>query len=565
MQPAPVRDPGTSGESAGSASLLVVNPSGNRSRANIDALPFLIGRGADNNLVLRDNRISRNHARIVPDAGDYVLEDLNSRHGVFVNGERVKRHKLSNADQVDFGFPDSYRLTFEREDHGIGRLLDQIGSQSGTIPGAKGNLAKLRALVEVARALQSSLSTEDVLVSVVDAALAVTGCERGFLLLRNSSELDVAVARDNRGSPLAKSDLRVPRSVIQRALGQRRELLSMTFDPAQISGIRPETTIAALELRSVVCVPLVHVRTGNVEETILSSTMSDTVGVLYMDSRASAADLSAGNRELLQTLALEASTILENARLLEGERDKQRIEEELNVARGIQRDLLPRELPATGWFRVTGSSIPSQQVGGDYFDIRKIGETAWAAVVADVSGKGVSSALLAALLQGAFLLASDGPIDIADMMQRINRFLNERTQGEKYATFFYCTIDRSGLMNWANAGHCAPFLVQRDGRIRALQTTGLPLGMMEGATYQVEQTLLKPGDKLALYSDGLTESENAESAFFDTQRLREVLRAHAGAGSAEMHAAILSALEAFTEGGVISDDITAVVIEYCPE
>lgn len=551
---------------AGLASLTVVNPSGNRSRATVDPLPFLIGRGAENNLVLRDNRISRNHARIIAEADAFVLEDLKSRHGVFVNGERIDRHKLSNADHIDFGFPDSYRLTFQREDHGIGQLLDRISSpQAGVISSTHSNLSKLRALVEVARALQSSLSTDDVLTSVVDAALAVTGCERGFLLLRNGAELEVAVARDNRGAALPKSDLRVPRSVIQRALGQRRDLLSMTFDPAQISGIRPETSVATLELRSVVCVPLVRVRTGNVEETILTSTLSDTVGVLYMDSRAAAADLSAGNRELLQTLALEASTILENARLLEGERAKQRIEEELNIARSIQKDLLPRELPTTGWFRVSGSSIPSQQVGGDYFDLRQISESRWAAVVADVSGKGVSSALLAALLQGAFLLASDGPVDIADMMQRINRFLNERTQGEKYATFFYCTVDSSGLMNWANAGHCAPFLVQRDGRLQALHTTGLPLGMLEGATYQVEQRLLKPGDKLVLYSDGLTESENADNVFFDTQRLREVLRANAAAGSTAMHAAILAAVDAFTGGGLISDDITAVVIEYSPE
>ncbi|HLJ18183.1 MAG TPA: SpoIIE family protein phosphatase [Bryobacteraceae bacterium] len=566
MPALPVTEPEKPAERARPASLVVINPSGTRSRTAIDPLPFLLGRGAENHLVLRDNRISRNHARIFADNGDYIIEDLKSRHGLFLNGERVERHKLANSDLIDFGFPDSYRLTFQREDREIERLLDQIGASSRTAaPGPKSNLAKLRALVEVARALQTSLSTEDVLISVVDAALAVTGCERGFMLLRNGTELDVTVARDNQGAALPKSELRVPKSVIQRALRQRRELLSMTFDPAEISGMRPESTIATLELRSVVCVPLVHVRTGNVDETIVSSNLSDTVGVLYMDSRASAADLSAGNRELLQTLALEASTILENARLLEEERAKQRIEEELNVARCIQKDLLPRELPATGWLRVTGSSIPSQQVGGDYFDVRQIGDSGWAAVVADVSGKGVSSALLAALLQGAFLLASDGPLDIADMMQRINRFLNERTQGEKYATFFYCNIDRSGLMSWANAGHCAPFLVHNDGRVKALHTTGLPLGMLEGVTYQVEQTLLEPGDKLVLYSDGLTESENAENVFFDTQRLRDLLRAHASEGSAGIHTAILAAVEEFTDGGLISDDITAVVIEYCPD
>jgi pSer/pThr/pTyr-binding forkhead associated (FHA) protein len=321
--------------------LAVVNPSGNRSRMPLDPLPFLIGRQADNHLVLRDNRASRSHARIVAENGEYYVEDLKSRHGVYVNGQKVARHKLSDADHIDFGFQDSYRLVFTLEEDELHRFLDQMGGQGG---GGTGNLSKLRSLVEVARALQSSLSTHDVLIAVVDAALSVTGAERGFLLLQNGDALDVSVARDRRGVPLDTADLGVPRSLIQRALRTRRDMLSMTFDPLGADGIRPEMSVADLELRSVVCVPLIHVRTGSSQDTITTS-MNDTVGVLYMDSRQSAADLSSGNREILQTLALEASTILENARLLEEERGKRRLEEELNIARNIQQDLLPSSLP----------------------------------------------------------------------------------------------------------------------------------------------------------------------------------------------------------------------------
>ena len=130
----------------------------------------------------------------------------------------------------------------------------------------------------------------------------------------------------------------------------------MNFDPLGEGETRPQTSVADLELRSVICVPLVRIRTGQGEATSVLSTGSETVGVLYMVSRLRAADLAGGNRELLQTLAIEASTVLENARLLEEERAKQRMEEELRVARGIQQNLLPRELPATGWFRASGSS-----------------------------------------------------------------------------------------------------------------------------------------------------------------------------------------------------------------
>lgn len=544
--------------------LVVINPSGNRSRIAIETDSFLIGRSAENNLVLRDNRISRTHARIFRDGGAWVIEDHKSRHGLWVNGERVERHVLKNHDRIEFGFADSYKLTFAQEEHELSRLLEQIQPSSSSIAATGSNLGKLRALVEVARALQSSLSTDEVLYSVVDAAMAVTGAERGFLILRRNGDLEVAVGRDRRGVPLAQDDLKVPMSVIKRALTQRRELLSMSFDPLEEQGIRPETSIANLELRSVVCVPLIRVRTGNSEETSLLSAANETVGALYMDSRRVSADLSHGNRELLQTLALEASTILENARLLEEERAKQRLEEELDIARQIQASLLPSALPSEGWFRAAGSSIPSRQVGGDYFDVRQISPDLWFTVVADVSGKGVSSALLASLLQGAFLLGTGEPEQIQSTLSRVNQYLIERTKGEKYATVFYGTMSAEGCMQWANAGHCAPLLLHTDGRLHALQTTGLPLGMLETAEFAVESIQLEPGDKLVIYSDGLTEAESPDGEFFGSDRLRTLLRVHARDGCGALHAALLKAVESHTEGSDPGDDVTLVIVEYQP-
>ena len=297
----------------------------------------------------------------------------------------------------------------------------------------------------------------------------------------------------------------------------------------------------------------------------MMSSVNDTVGVLYMDSRASAADMSLGNRELLQTLALEASTILENALLLEEERQKQRIEEELQIAREIQTNLLPRSLPSTGWFRAAGSSIPSRQVGGDYFDVRALGPDRWSAVVADVSGKGVSSALLASLVQGAFVMAAEGFLEIDGMMSRINRFLLERTEGEKYATLFYCMLDRSGRLRYANAGHCAPILLRASGGLERLGTTGMPVGMLEMATFGVEETQLQPGDKIVAFSDGLSEAESRSGLFFDSNGLRETIRAYAKATCSELHDALRDAVEKFTAGADQGDDLTILVVEYRPD
>jgi serine phosphatase RsbU (regulator of sigma subunit) len=292
---------------------------------------------------------------------------------------------------------------------------------------------------------------------------------------------------------------------------------------------------------------------------------SDTVGVIYLDSRQTAVDLSSGNRELLQTLALEASTVLENARLLEEERVKQRMEEELAIAREIQSSLLPRKLPDSGWFRAAGSSIPSHAVGGDCFDVRQTAPDAWTAVLMDVSGKGVSSALLAALLQGSFLTAMATPDEMEATMARINQFLYERTEGEKYATVFLCVIDWHGKMCWSNAGHVKPMLIRASGEITCLDTTGMPLGLLDVATFGVQTMQLAPGDKLVAFSDGLTEAEDASGSFFETARLSVLLKSHAERDAAELHAAVMREVERFTAGAIQTDDITSLVLEYRPD
>jgi serine phosphatase RsbU (regulator of sigma subunit) len=548
------------------AALVVIEPNGHRWRAQVDPVPFKIGRQADNHLIIRDSRASRNHARIVAENGELVLHDQGSRHGTYVNGERIERRQLHESDKIEFGFPDSYQLIFTREDPELSRLIEQFPAHESrtSIPGAGANLAKLRAVLDVARTLQSSFSMQDVLNAVVDAALAVTGAERGFLLLRREADLETRVARDNHGRPLAPSELRVPRQVIQRALQQRRDLLFMNFDPVAAGSLQPEHSVADLELRSVICVPLVRVSMRVGDDTNIVAKPSDTVGVLYMDSRLVTADLAGGNRELLQTLAIEASTILENARLLDEERSKQKLEEELSVARTIQQSLLPRQLPSTGWFRACGSSVASHQVGGDYFDVFAIRGDCYGAVVADVSGKGVSSALLASLLQGAFLTVSDRISDVPVHLVRINQYLQERTEGEKYATIFYSMLERSGSFQYINAGHCAPILVRSDGSTEYLGPTSMPVGLTPGADFGTESRQLAPADKVVNYSDGVTEAQSPSGEFFGRKRLREITGRHGASSCQQLHADAQAAISEFTRGAAQSDDMTLLVVEFQP-
>ena len=543
------------------ASLVIVEPGGRRSTAYIQPLPFRIGRQADNHLVLRDNRASRAHARITAGEDGYWIEDLASRHGTFVNGARVvQRQKLEHSDRIDFGLADSYSLVFSLEGKEIARLMELFSATAAPAP-APGQLARLRAVTEVARSLETSLTVDDVLHSLVQAALAVTGAERGFLLLvHGDNELDMRVACDQHGVPLAEDDLRVPRRLIRRALAQRRELLAMNFSPLDADST--ERSIADLELRSVVCVPLVRIRVGGAQETTPVSAAAGTTGVLYMDSRLGHADLSAGNRELLQSLALEASTVLENARLLEETRAKQKIEEELRLARQIQQSLFPKVMPRQGWFRAAGSSTASAQVGGDYFDIIPLGPDAWGAAVADVAGKGVGSALLACYLQGALSTATLHIDAIEQVIAFINRSLAERSQGEKYATLFCCGLGRDGRLRYINAGHCAPLLISASGAFELLEASGFPVGLLPDAAFPSEERRLAPGDRIVVYSDGVTEAHAPDGEFYGAERLRAAISASLGLACEDLHDAILRDIDRFTAGAPQADDLTLLVLEF---
>ncbi|MDX1979178.1 MAG: SpoIIE family protein phosphatase [Bryobacteraceae bacterium] len=536
MNPTPAATP-----SFQEPALLVTNPSGNRTRLKITPLPFTIGRQAGNHLVLRDNRASRNHARITLDNGAYYVEDLNSRNGVTVNGVKVSgRMPLASGDEIEFGVENSYRLTFSLEESELLKLMGQLSLPGkGAVPE---NLGKLRALVEVARTVQSALSADYVLSAVVDAALTVTGAQRGFLLLRRNGVSEVAVARDWQGASLEPGALPVAIPVIEEALERNGQLVVL---PGGYT-----------------CVPLFQVRSAATEETIAMSLKHISVGALCLESGSGLVSLSAGDRQLLETLAVEASTILENARLLEQERLRTKMEEELSIARQIQRSLMPRSLPTEGWFRAAVANIPSHKVGGDYCDVSHLGAGAWGFVIADVSGKGVSSALLASLLQGAFLGGGLAATKLEDLMRQVNVFLTERTQGEKYVTMFGGVIQRDGAMRWTNAGHCPALLIRASGAIEMLEPTSMPLGMLEEAEFEVRDALLQPGDRILAYTDGVSEAQNRLRRFFGTARIERTVRAHRDSSCQAMLAALIQAVDDFNDGTEQEDDMTAVAMQY---
>lgn len=541
-------------------SLLVESPAGDWSRVSVTRNPFLIGRLQECDLPLRDSRISRRHARIVREEGSYAVEDLRSRHGVTVNGDPVRRRALAVGDVIGFGIEDSFVLTVCENISPNAPLLRRVAKLAAP-RNRTGALGRLSAVLDVARTMEASEGVDEVFEAVVEAALTIAGADRAFLLLRNpSGSLEVKIARAASGLASRPAELAVPLSVVAQAMDRRRDLFDMTIEPE--SGGDAEV---ARELRQALCVPILRMRIGQHYETTVFSARKDTLGVLYMDTREADIRLAEGNRALLQALAIEISTVLENARLIEEEREKRRLEQELRIARDIQRALLPAALPEAGWLVAKGHCEPSAHLGGDYFDVMQVAPGTWGAVVADVAGKGVAASLLASLLQGAFFLGAGPQASLSDILGRINRYICERSGVTRFATVFALLLDEDGSMRWSNAGHCPALLVRADGAVEWLPPNSKPVGALADAEFAEGSCRLQAGDKLALYSDGVSEARNAAGEMFGERRLGEVAARCAALGAADFLDGLLGSVRAFRGEAPRRDDLTILALGYRPD
>jgi phosphoserine phosphatase RsbU/P len=545
---------------ARSPRLVVVEPNGTRRETQITALPFRIGRQAGNELTLRDSRISRQQAQITADDGNFVLEDMGSRHGTFVNGERILRHELKPKDRIDFGMQDSYKLIYVGDSATIEELVEKVEAPAPSESGSR-ELYHLGVLLEVARTLGTGLSLEDVLSTVVDAAIQVTRTERGVLLLANpAGELQTVVARDSQRNTLRPDQLQVSQSVVKRVATTRRELV--VSDTGAETAVSAQESVARLELHTIVAIPIDKLPVIETLDATISTRQGELLGVLYLDSHTSSSAFTDLDRQVLHTLAREAATVVENARLFASARAKARLDHEIEIASQIQRHLLPKTLPNLPDVAVAGATLSCHSVGGDCFDVIELGGGRHGFFVGDVAGKGISAALLATLLQGVFFTTAAMDISLPGVFSRVNTYLCERSAEERYATVFYGVLDKMGRFEYVNAGHVPPLLRRKSGALEALGSANFPVGMFAEAEYESARVTFEPGDFLVIYTDGVSEATNTRNELFEEGRLRQTLEAFAGESVEELAQSIRDGVKAFTQGAAQSDDITVLAIQY---
>ena len=554
------------GSLPGEAVLEVISPDGARRYARIKETPFLIGRGVEtgNHLQLADRRISRTCAAIVSEANRFHIEDRGQRRGLFVNGEKVESRELQDGDLLTFGLEESYEIIFRssagsNSGEALPQLLTRIEHITHSEPGG-GGLHKLNLLLEATTLLHSQLPLDSVLGTMLDYAVSVTDADRGLLLEPNDSgTLKVRLARRSGGQRLPPESLAPSQTAIQLAIRQHSPVITEDLAQADVD-LQSAQSIVAQRLRAVVVIPLFAMSRASTQESGLNVKRGEFLGVLYLDSRRPAA-FSKLDRQILDALAADAASILDNARLVERERERQRMEQEINIARDIQQALLPRDFREFPHLAVKGYNLPCLSVGGDYFDVFPLGEHRTAFLIADVSGKGLGAALLTTMLQGALSGMSLGT-DPARLFNHLNRFLCSHAEVGRYATMFFGILDEQGHLEFINAGHPSPILLRRGTAEEAFAEGSCPVGLLPEAEYTAVCMQLEPGDTLVLFSDGVTEAMDPSEELFGVPRLLEVLTGQAERPLEEIQKTILESVDDFARGAHQVDDLTLLIIRY---
>ncbi|MGC2636669.1 MAG: SpoIIE family protein phosphatase [Acidobacteriaceae bacterium] len=479
----------------------------NRRTGAITHSPFTIGRLPENDLVLAHAYVSRRHAEvIVADEGCYVV-DLGSTHGTFVNGKpALARHLIGEDDTVHFGATDGPALRIGATEDTPGSTIRDIISQIPEVSATGTALEKLNWFFESARKIKAGGAVDQILGALLDTTLQLTQVERGFVFLCNEEgELELALGRDDKGEALTDEGT-LSHGAIRQAVGNASEYVltdSLSADPEARSA-----SIVAHSIRSVICIPLRKRRPGAAKE-------ADLLGLLYLDSRLKAGALTQIDNDLLRTIATDAAALIDNARLAMSEERERRYREELNIAAEIQRSLMTARLPTLSWAQVSARSVACREVGGDFFDVIEDADSL-SMVVADISGKGISAAILASTLQGLIYSQLAARQPLTTIAELVNRYICSKNI-EKYATMCVLRITPGGLLEYINCGHVPPF-VYCDGCSR-LTESNLPVGLIEGAPFQSGSIWLQPGSRVLIVTDGVTEAQLPDGEFYGEEPL----------------------------------------------
>jgi len=556
----------------------------NGERIALGAGRVVIGRHPACDIVIDASAVSRQHAAITTSGADSVIDDLRSRNGTTVNGRPVAGpQRLEDGDEIRIcdqvlvfgtgsrsnpgrlivGIDTDYAsrtgivgevVDEEEVDHVIVSQydVDEDHGETSLVGNAE---AKLRALVGLNKAIGASLSLDEVLPRLLDGLFEIfPRAERGFVLLADPSSNRLLLRARKTRSQGESGPLRLSLSLINKVVESRRAILSA--DASTDSRFNASESIVDNRIRSVMCVP-VPGADGHV------------LGVIHIDSQDLRCGFDQAALEVLAGVAGQAAQAVEQALAHDDRVHQEQLKRDLELAHRVQQGLLPSRPPEIRGFEVFDYYEPAQHVGGDFFSYVPLADDRLAVVLADVSGKGVSAALVMAMLSAdvRYTLASER--DVARAVSLINESFLRGGWDDRFVTLVVAVLDaNSSLVTIVNAGHLPVYIREPSGQVRDAGTNRgcLPIGLDATRGYEACEVDMTTGSTLAFFTDGISEAMDHEGRLYGLERLQQVIAGPAGAAgtAGEVGRRILADVERYAAGQIRSDDMCIVCIGRPP-
>lgn len=513
-----------------------------------------IGRASECTIPIRDRYLSRKHAEIVAVGRNWVLKDLGSANGTYLNGERVEKDvRLNSGDRIRLGDTELVFVTTEQTTDRFMSIADSAVQPSIAIPAQEIDVGanepvdvpRLQTLNALARELIEDRPLYELFGFIIDRVMDHLRPSRAAIALLGEGANAFSHVEVRRSDENDKTELTISHTLLDSLVKEKKALAFM--DVKHDEHLSLSKSIAMQGIRSILCAPMII--GDNVE------------GVLYVDYIIAQRSISMEDVRLVAQIARFAAIKLETTRLREEAIEKRLMDEELHTASSIQRRLLPPAPAGIAGYTFVGTNQPSRTVSGDYYDflVRPDGRIYF--VIADVSGKGVPAGLMMAGLQVAFRIFAKSNPDPATLVTQLNASLHETLPRSKFVTLFLGRLDTAtGVVEFVNAGHTPPLWIRRAGTEEVLAGDIL-LGVMTAATYTNRKLTLEPGDSLVLFTDGVTEAQNLSGNDLGAAALVRAVRGLFGKTADAVASAIGEAVTAHVgDAESLDDDVTLVVI-----
>ncbi len=524
----------------------------------------ILGRHFDCDIILNDKVVSRHHAHIFLANQEYYIEDLNSSNGTYVNKEKVEgRYRLQENDEIMIG---RFVMIFHRycpvepeapsdqqimtEESGLHKppiisMIDTEENRSKTLFTINPE-AKLAALLQITKDLSSTLVMDQVFNRVFENLFRIfIKADRGFLILhdKKTGALIPKVIKYRR--TLDRNKIQLSHTIIKQVIRDKTAILSA--DAASDSRFDMSESVLNLQIRSVMCAPLI-------------GSSGQGFGAIQIDTAAPRQYFMQDDLNVLVTVANQAAFAIEHAKLHEEALRKQELEGDLALADKIQHDLLPASSPSIKGYDFFSFYQTAYQIGGDYYDYIPLPESKLAILVADVSGKGISAALVMAKLSAEVRCCLADTSSAAEALFRLNAKFIRSGWEDRFITLVMIILDPlQHTATLVNAGHLPPFLRRGNGHVEAIGTTtsGIPLGILPNQRYKALSIPLSPGDSLIVFTDGFNEAMNKNNELFGLERIRYQLQT-AASNAAEIGIGLVNSTNQFTGQQTQNDDMCLV-------